>query len=387
MATIFVSLISYRDSEAQWTIEDLFSQARFPERIFIGYCGQYDLVHDAHCFVKPCSRPAQVRSMMLDYRQARGPCFARALAQALWEDEDYFLQIDSHMRFVKDWDEKLIAMLAQCNSEKPVLTMYPPEYKLGSPVPKNSMPNLLCAKQFDKDGMLRIRGRRLKVRPKTPIPSLFWAAGFMFASSQFLQEVPYDVHMKNIFFGEEISMLVRLWTKGWDCFCPSENVLFHLWERDYRPSFREVLTRDVDRKLQETSRDKVLQLLSVDSGNVRSLQAFEEFCGVDFKAKSISPRGLVGGLAESSFAADASAVPQALLVLLKQQMIQGLDVSNLQQALDVGGEDEQKLDIQNTPPPAPQASRSCLLPPVTHSSRGCNCLWHGPQISHWNYPI
>lgn len=180
MATIFVSLISYRDSEAQWTIEDLFSQARFPDRIFIGYCGQYDLARDTHCFVKACSRPAQVRSMMLDYHQARGPCFARALAQAFWEGEDYFLQIDSHMRFVKDWDEKLIAMLAQCKSEKPVLTMYPPEYKQGSPVPKNSMPNLLCAKHFDKDGMLRIRGRRLKVQPKAPIPSLFWAAGFFF---------------------------------------------------------------------------------------------------------------------------------------------------------------------------------------------------------------
>ena len=44
-----------------------------------------------------------VRKIFLEHTQAKGPCYARALAQTLWEGEDYFLQIDSHMRFVEHW--------------------------------------------------------------------------------------------------------------------------------------------------------------------------------------------------------------------------------------------------------------------------------------------
>ena len=29
----------------------------------------------------------------------------------------------------------------------------------------------------------------------------------------------------------------RMWTSGYDIFAPSEPVVFHLWTRDYRPSF------------------------------------------------------------------------------------------------------------------------------------------------------
>lgn len=32
-------------------------------------------------------------------------------------------------------------------------------------------------------------------------------------------------------------MLARMWTRGYDVFAPSEPVIFHLWSRDYRPSF------------------------------------------------------------------------------------------------------------------------------------------------------
>lgn len=47
---IFVSIASFRDSECQHTLRDLFSTALWPCRVFVGLVGQYDAVEDGHCF-------------------------------------------------------------------------------------------------------------------------------------------------------------------------------------------------------------------------------------------------------------------------------------------------------------------------------------------------
>ena len=55
-----------------------------------------------------------------------------------------------------------------------------------------------------------------------------------------MQEVPYDVHLPYLFFGEEISMLARMWTRGWDLFAPPEPLVFHMWARAERPTLFKV---------------------------------------------------------------------------------------------------------------------------------------------------
>lgn len=40
----------------------------------------------------------QCRFVITDARAAAGPCPARAAAQALWRGEEFYLQIDAHMR-------------------------------------------------------------------------------------------------------------------------------------------------------------------------------------------------------------------------------------------------------------------------------------------------
>src|SRR5260221_13345699 len=47
---IFVSIASYRDTECQWTVKDLFEKARHPERVFAGICWQFIAAEDADCF-------------------------------------------------------------------------------------------------------------------------------------------------------------------------------------------------------------------------------------------------------------------------------------------------------------------------------------------------
>ena len=243
---IFVSVVAYRDKECPATIVDLFRKAAHPERIFVGLITQCDPDTDADCLLDSiCNHDAtlsafhenNVREVRMHWREARGPCWARYLAQQLAEDEEYYLQIDSHMRFLQDWDQILIQQLHACPAQDPVLSTYPAGYDRGGPTPDQAPCTVLCASSFGDDQMLRIRGRMLRQRPSAPVPGLFWAAGFSFSYSSLLREVPYDPGLKFLFFGEEVSLLARMWTAGYDVFAPTETVVFHLWTRDYRPSF------------------------------------------------------------------------------------------------------------------------------------------------------
>src|SRR6266850_4847037 len=106
---IFVQIASYRDPECQWTLKDLFEKATNPERVFVGIAWQYVIGEDDHCFQIE-TRPKQVRIQRLNARLSKGVCWARSMTQQLWQCEEYTLQIDSHMRFEPDWDQKLISM-------------------------------------------------------------------------------------------------------------------------------------------------------------------------------------------------------------------------------------------------------------------------------------
>lgn len=71
---------------------------------------------------------------------------------------------------------------------------------------------------FDKDGMLRQTGRKLRYVHTTPIPVNLWAAGFSFSRSSIIthhcsypgaQGSGVDCSMDHLFFGEEMLMTAR----------------------------------------------------------------------------------------------------------------------------------------------------------------------------------
>lgn len=156
--TIFVSVAAYRDPECQHTLHSLFSAARHPERVFVGLVWQGDgRDDDARCLGArplPPRWAQQVRTLRMDHREAAGPCWARHLAQALWQGERFLLQIDSHMRLRPNWDAYLIRTLTGggCGPDRgrrAVLTTYPIGYELidndgAMRMPMDARPTLLC---------------------------------------------------------------------------------------------------------------------------------------------------------------------------------------------------------------------------------------------------
>eukprot|EP01083_Nonionella_stella_P075705 205891_1 len=328
--SIFVSVVSYRDIECQWTVKSAFEQASHPEKIHFGICFQYNPDADQKCleyeFHKDPTTASRVRVIWMQHTEARGPCYARHLAQSLWKGESFVLSIDSHTRFVKGWDVQLIDMLRRCQQlsghPRTVLSTYPPDFpeKSSDFEGSSDRPTVLCATEFDKDHMPRFKGRRLKAVPADPIRGFFIAAGFVFASSDILSEVPYDPNLKNLFFGEEISLAARLFTHGWDAYAPPRTVAFHKWDRSYRPTFWELFDGEGMRDMQLRAQARVRNLLGIphppniskkfrDSvtteafglGYARPLIEFCEKSGLNFASMNVSESAKSAGLNESQF--------------------------------------------------------------------------------------
>ena len=379
---IFVSIPSYRDSETHPTIHSLVQTATYPERIYVGAVFQYKTTSPSECnnlFTYPQSLLPQpwaathLRTLTMDCKDATGPCLARNLAQSLHLDEEFILQIDSHMRFRENWDVYLINQLEACpRPNRSVLTAYPHGYTLPHCLPDEERATLLVPWKFDDNGILRQKGRILSndimVRKKCGdksnsdkddrldatsnifpqpkhqnkvsknIPCLLYAAGFNFSHSSVLDDCPYDSHLPFLFFGEELSMAVRLFTHGYDLFAPPTAVCYHLWSRDHRVTFqidtgfirdssidtgnnisdsRKVSVNEgnptdknnphesINVKHLRSESEKVVlnQLLGTGRGlgSDRRVEDFSSKLGVDFKNKIISHGAENGGLSVASF--------------------------------------------------------------------------------------
>jgi [Skp1-protein]-hydroxyproline N-acetylglucosaminyltransferase len=246
-ASIFVSIAAYRDSETGPTIRHLMATARHPDRVFVGLVLQVapnDAYDQQEVVTRlPTTEPwynLHVRCLTLDARHSTGPCPARALCQMLHRGEDYVLQIDSHMRFRANWDVYLIDQLLQCpggsSNSKNVLTAYPVGYHLPNIIPDETRGTLLIPDKFGSEGMLRQRGRFFCTTPDRPVRCQLYAAGFNFCSASVIQDCPYDSSLHHLFFGEEVSMAVRLYTAGYDMYAPCQSVCYHLWSRTHRPA-------------------------------------------------------------------------------------------------------------------------------------------------------
>lgn len=302
-ARIFVQIASYRDTECQHTVRDLFEQAAFPDRISVGICWQYDPIEDADCF-RIVTRPDQVRIYPAHWKDSKGISWARNAAQQLWDGEDYVLMIDSHMRFIPNWDVEIITELHRCPSPKPFLScspaQYTPPYNL-EPNPKTTIRRTVF---FDSVGGMRFKGMYLSKAPEQPIPAAFVAGGFMFCSSRFIEEIPYDPYM----YHDEAYIAVRLFTHGWDIFSPTRQFTYHYYRTDEDPTERKLFFKDRNAnhffQLGQKRFDHVLGYKLSDDpeitrdlniyglGKVRSLEEYTLFSGVNYATKKLSERAL-----------------------------------------------------------------------------------------------
>jgi len=233
---IFIQIASYRDPELVPTIQSLLANAKWPENLVFSIAWQHCPETEATQLDKYTSDP-RFKILPIDYKGSLGACWARNLLQQQYSGEEWTLQIDSHMRFEKNWDETLISMwynLWRTGVVKPLITSYVPSYRPdGDPQGRVQTPWGMVFDHFTPEGVALFKPHYLPVAEQTgPWHHWFYSAHFAFAKGDFVKEVPHDPHL--YFHGEEVSIAARAYTWGYSSFAPHILIAWHEYTRQGR---------------------------------------------------------------------------------------------------------------------------------------------------------
>lgn len=235
---IFVSLATYRDPQCALTLSSLINNAAKPEQLVIVICQQNDDKDEDCLNSKMDLKGATIKVLRLHFTEAKGPCWARFLIQQEWQGEEYYLQIDSHMRFVKNWDQKCKYELTLC-PEKSCLSNYVSNYNIvNGSLDENPLRGPMYKGKEIFSGIFSYESDYIQ-NLISPTESKGYSACFSFSKSNILHDAPYDPYTPFLFFGEEMDMHVRLFTHGWGLYVPSQPICFTTFNRLYRKTFWE----------------------------------------------------------------------------------------------------------------------------------------------------
>jgi hypothetical protein len=295
--SIFISVASYRDPHLQLTLKSAVENANNPAGLFFGIVNQDTARNEVDYSFLP-----DYSVIKMHPRNAKGVGYARSKAMSLYNGEDYFLQVDSHTQFSKDWDLKSIKQLKTAQEiaghKKVIMSCYPGPYSLDN---NQVFIHTISTEEHPVEPMkhiakLRVDDQWSAIRvpmdsPNSERPELSNTVlgGYIFATGNIVNEIPYDEEIS--FMGEEICFAMRAWTRGWDIYSPSIPIVYHFYRR---PGYPKVWSDDVVREqnwdqLQEISKEKQRKVLCgieqgiMGAGSIRTIKDYEEFIGYDFE--------------------------------------------------------------------------------------------------------
>ena len=304
---IYISIASFCDPYLLHTVQDACDKATFTHDLIFGIIDQHPVHRGAD--LRALAGTSHLRYSHIYPTESRGVCWARSLAFALYQDEKYLLQIDSHMLFEPGWDVQLITQLQALHdrSQQPIVSTYPYgfEFENERAVVKIVVSNkttLVLRPHPDtqlssQSATLRFRAEHVFTRE--PVRGCHVSGGFIFTYGRFVYEVPYDPYL--YFHGEEQSLAVRAYTRGWDIFHPPHIPLFHLYKlpntahtaHHWHPEWekqRDFKFTDLTLLAKVRLMDLLYQRRSLGVyglGQQRSLADYAQFSGIDYANQTL----------------------------------------------------------------------------------------------------
>jgi len=303
--TIFIQIAAYRDPELLKTIKDLLKNSYSPENLKICIAWQHSLKDKWDYIPSEYLNDPKFKILDIPYTKSKGVCWARNQIQQHYGGETYTLQLDSHHRFIKNWDKELIQMYKSLQSKghkKPLITSYLPSY-FPKEDPKNRTQEVwkMDFNRFTPEGYIFTYPSTIDNYKtlKSPIPARFYSAHFAFTTGKFCNEVQHDPNM--YFHGEEPSIAARAFTWGYDLFHPHKILAWHEYTREGK-----VKQWDDDKKWDERDRESHLRYRKMHGmdgekcspcveramgkyffGKERTLEEYEKYIGVRFKDRKV----------------------------------------------------------------------------------------------------
>jgi hypothetical protein len=294
---IFVSIASYRDSELLKTLKSLVENSRYPNDLnFCVLTQEYPNRQPDLDFLP------NINHLQMNFKDAKGAGYARKLLMNEYNGEEYFLQLDSHMRAAPNWDVRLITMLEQtkeiANTDKVILSQFPAPYKvLTSGKDEYVQEDPYYWSEPSWTSVVRTylhawAGNREKIDDMSqPHFSHAILAGLVFAQGSLVQEVPYDERIS--FMGEELCFSIRAYTRGWKIYAPNEMLFWHYYTRKGHPK---VWTQRDDAARETKWNDIEVESMKIQKsvltgeepgiygiGDKKLYEEYQKMIGIDFK--------------------------------------------------------------------------------------------------------
>ncbi len=331
---ILIEIAAYHDPELLNTVNSALIQADNKDRVYFGICYQGDDLKDYYELkkIKNC------KIIYMTEEETRGLCYARYMCQSLIEDEKYIYQIDSHMRFVKHWDTKMIENLLSFNDKKAIISNYPPGFTdemftmpLDDPFYDNpSYGTAMHGISFhpeEGDYFMNISSEAIEDdNPKSRKRSAFISGGNFFSFSEVHKEVRNDPKM--FFYGDEIAMSIRLFTYGWNVYNMGISYIYHQYCRKGKrfAAINNFMDIETDRylKLIQVKKDNG-DLGEYGLGNVRTFQEFQDTFGLDFNKKIVYMNAETSEFDNENFKGKISFYQRNLLNAVKEKELNKKD--------------------------------------------------------------
>jgi hypothetical protein len=299
LASIFVQIASFQDYELPRTIKDCILKVSSDNEIFFG--------------VHSCEVP-NLQTTVNDFKNLKieksiapknlGVGTARYIANEFYDGQDYYLQIDSHTRFIQDWDKYLIEsyLLYKQEGLNPAITSYPGIYYYEGTQTKfieNPSPSYISFKNTENDQkqfkLDKILPQKSELNKDNNIFTKSISGGCIFGSGDIAKIKP---NKKMYNWGEETLTAVRLFTHGFDLLIPQKDTLYHLYYnhsdniRSQRILPQAIYQKEMNDIVAESNKElnRIITnniIGDQELGTTRTLAQYEYYAGVNFYSGKI----------------------------------------------------------------------------------------------------
>jgi len=268
--------------------------------IFYDY--EYEYIKE---FMQACLYTDNIKFQTLDRESHLGVGSARLNSINLYDGEDYYLQIDSHSIFKKNWDLSLIDKLKYLkntlNYQRVALSAYPPEYmyvddktvvckngwsrqsvslfKPGSLISKtNHGPGCESCEEWSAFPLWE--EQNISSNKKIIISNPKLSAAYLFADKEFVNDYKKLIKWNYAFLEEELVMSIEAYNLGWRFYTISGDVdIAHLYAEDLNEHSGNRSNLTEDDVLQLRVKNNYLNYI-LDPSNRNKIKKFEKYANV-----------------------------------------------------------------------------------------------------------
>ena len=210
---IFVVIPSYADKDIANTLESAIRMSSGRNQLRFSVCEQRTAYVESYRVGRRFPDHVELRVTLVGERLV-GVGGARRLAEEWYSGEEYQVQLDAHVRFDTDWDERVVRLLERLGDHAVVSGLnHSDPWRDAGKIPVVRFDHFIddgCTPFGHVEMVEPESGRLDEAQPARTI-----IAGAL-AGAAWCDEVPSDPHI--VFTGDEPTMAARLWTHGRDLF-------------------------------------------------------------------------------------------------------------------------------------------------------------------------